>query len=46
VYDLDGAARRIRQTDYPQAADFAERYVLHPPSEEEILKAYAKAELS
>ncbi len=40
-YDLERAAERIRCTGYPQAADFAERNVLHPPTEEAILKAFA-----
>jgi predicted phosphodiesterase len=37
LYDLTKAAERIRSTKYPQAQDFAEHNVLHPPSEEEIL---------
>lgn len=44
-YDLAKAAERVRETNYPQAHDFAERYVLHPPSEEDTLKAFAQAEL-
>jgi putative phosphoesterase len=44
-YDLEGAAERIRGTDYPQAREFADRYVLQPPSEQEVLDAFAKAEL-
>jgi putative phosphoesterase len=44
-YDLAQAAERIRQTAYPGAEEFAARYVLQPPSEEEILQAYARAEL-
>jgi putative phosphoesterase len=44
-YDLAKAAERIRNTDYPQAQDFAARNVLQPPSEEETLKAFARAEL-
>ena len=44
-YDLAIAAERIRQTRYPQAQDFAERNVLQPPSEEETLKAFVRAEL-
>jgi putative phosphoesterase len=44
-YDLAGAAARIRETNYPQADDFAARNVLQPPSEREILEAFAKAEL-
>jgi putative phosphoesterase len=44
-YDLAAAAERIRGTAYPQAQEFAERHVLHPPSEEEILERYSSAEL-
>jgi predicted phosphodiesterase len=44
-YDFEEAAHRIRQTAYPQADEFASRYVLHPPSEEEMLAAYSKVEL-
>jgi predicted phosphodiesterase len=42
-YDLESAAERIRQTAYPKAEDFASRNLLHPPSEEQILEAYAQA---
>ena len=44
-YDLVKAADRIRHTTCPQAEDLAVRYVLHPPSEEETLAAFSKAEL-
>jgi predicted phosphodiesterase len=44
-YDLAQAAERIRGTQYPKAEEFAARFVLEPPSEEETLKAYARAEL-
>jgi predicted phosphodiesterase len=44
-YDLEAAAERIRATAYPQAREFAERYVLHPPSERETIEAYSKFEL-
>jgi putative phosphoesterase len=44
-YDQVSAADRIRGTAYPQAADFAERSVLHPPSEAETLALFARAEL-
>jgi putative phosphoesterase len=43
-YDLAKAADRIRKTKYPQAEDFAARYVLRPPSEEEMLKAFASSD--
>jgi diadenosine tetraphosphatase ApaH/serine/threonine PP2A family protein phosphatase len=38
-YDVASAARRIGDTGFPNAASFAERYVLHPPSEQEMLAA-------
>jgi len=44
-YDLTHAAERIRATKYPQAEDFAARSVLQPPSEEAMLKVFARAEL-
>lgn len=44
-YELARAAERIRKTEYPQAADFAQRNVLQPPSETEMLKAFSQAEL-
>jgi predicted phosphodiesterase len=44
-YDLRQAAGRIRDTAYPQAQDFAERNVLVPPSEDEMLKVLTRAEL-
>jgi predicted phosphodiesterase len=45
-YDLTEAAERIRDTDYPQAQDFAAHNVLRPPSEGDMLGVFAKAELS
>jgi hypothetical protein len=39
-YDLVKAAERIRETAYPQAEDFATRYVLHSPSEKEMLQLF------
>jgi predicted phosphodiesterase len=44
-YDLTKAAERIRQTPYPLADEFAERYVLHPPSEQEMLDLFTQHEL-
>ena len=44
-YDLARAAERIRDTDYPQAQEFAARNVLQPPSEEETLEAFKRMEL-
>jgi putative phosphoesterase len=39
-YDLTRAAERIRETNYPQAQDFAAHNVLQPPSEAEILEVF------
>ena len=44
-YNLANAAQRIQATAYPQAQAFAEQNVLHPPSEEKMLEAFARAEL-
>jgi len=44
-YDLETAAERIRQTHYPQAGEFVEKYLLSTPSEVQMLQAYLKAEL-
>ncbi len=44
-YDLAKAAERIRATKYPQAREFAERNILQPPTEAEMLQAFGKAEL-
>jgi hypothetical protein len=41
-YDLAAAAKRIRETTYPQAEEFAARNVLQPPSENEILDAFGR----
>ncbi len=44
-YDVGKAAERIRATAYPQAAEFAARHVLQPPSEASMLEAFSHAEL-
>jgi len=44
-YDLEKAAERIHNTNYPQAREFAEHYVLHPPSETEMLDVFRRAEV-
>jgi putative phosphoesterase len=44
-YDLGLAAERIRRTSYPLADEFAAHHVLRPAAEDEILRAYAAAEL-
>ncbi len=46
AYDLAQAARRIRDTEYPQAEYFATQHVLAVPSEREMLERFAKVELS
>jgi putative phosphoesterase len=46
LYDLERAAAQIRATSYPQAEDFASRNVLAPPSEADMLAAFAKADVS
>ncbi|MDP2479549.1 MAG: metallophosphoesterase family protein [Candidatus Palauibacterales bacterium] len=42
-YDLRDAAERIRATDFPGAADFADSAVLHPRPEEAMLEAFERA---
>lgn len=44
-YDLPSAASRIRHTHYPHVDKFVESYVLSVPSEEQMLQAYAHAEV-
>src|SRR5438552_3948812 len=44
LYDFAKTAERIRETNYPQAQDFAARNVLQPPSEGETLEAFTKVE--
>ena len=44
-YDLAKAASRIRDTNYPQAEEFAARNVLQTPSEEEMLERFGQVEL-
>lgn len=39
-YDAARAVERIARTSYPDASSFAERHVLHPPSEEQMLAAF------
>jgi putative phosphoesterase len=45
TYDLTKAAERIRKTDYPQAQEFANNYVLQPPKEEQMLEVFTRTEL-
>lgn len=44
-YDLQGAADRIRATDYPEAEQFAQTSVLEPPNEADMLQRFAPVEL-
>lgn len=44
-YDLEKAAARVRATSYPQAEDFAEKNILHPPPAGPMLEAFTKAGL-
>ncbi len=39
AYDLEAAATLVRLTGYPQAAEFARRSILQPPTEAEMLRA-------
>jgi predicted phosphodiesterase len=43
AYAVQTAAVRIRETQYPQAREFAERYVLQPPTETEMLEVFTNA---
>jgi predicted phosphodiesterase len=45
LFDFESAADRIRNTQYPQAEDFAARNVLQPPSETDSLEAFKRVEL-
>lgn len=42
-YDVEGAASRVRATNYPQKEEFAATSVLQPPTEEATLKLFANA---
>jgi putative phosphoesterase len=44
-YDAQDAAARIRATNYPQADDFAVRYVLTPPSEAQMLGVFGEGNI-
>lgn len=46
AYDLAAAAARVAATPYPQAREFAAQNILQPPSEADILQAYARVELT
>lgn len=42
-YDLNQGAARIRNSNYPQAHEFAEQYVLQSPPEAAMLEAFTNA---
>ena len=44
-YDLEKAAQQVVATGYPQAEEFAAGSILRPPSREQMLKAFARAEI-
>ena len=46
AYDLEGAADRIRATDYPHAEEFAAGNVLRPPTEAEMSEVFERAAAS
>jgi predicted phosphodiesterase len=41
-YDLARAAEQVRRTKYPQADEFASKYVLHPPIEAEMVDLFTQ----
>ena len=45
-YDLVDGAERIRNSDYPQADEFASGCFLDPPSEAEMIDVFERAALS
>jgi predicted phosphodiesterase len=45
AYDLERAAARIRESPYPDAAEFADRNLLNPPAETEMLELYSRLAL-
>lgn len=45
TYDVEAAASRLRASEYPGAAEFAEKYVLASPDEETMLAAMTRAQL-
>ena len=44
-YDFDRAAQIVRASKFPTAEEFADKNILNPPSEEQMLKAFAGAEI-
>ena len=44
-YDLTATAEQFRRTEYPMVEEMAVRYILNPPTEEELFTAWAPAEV-
>ena len=44
-YDLAATAEQFRRTEYPMVEEMAVRYILNPPTEEELFAAWAPAEV-
>ena len=44
-YDTAAAAEIFRRTEYPMVEEMAVRYILNPPSEQELFAAWAPAEV-
>jgi predicted phosphodiesterase len=44
-YDVSAAAEQFRRTEYPMVEEMAVRYILNPPSEQELFAAWAPAEM-
>ena len=44
-YDLLSASQQIRASGYPQATEFADKNVLHPPAESDMLSLFEQAAL-
>jgi predicted phosphodiesterase len=44
-YDLNAAAEQFRRTAYPMVEEMAVRYILNPPSEQDLFAAWATAEI-
>ena len=45
-FDLDIAAERVARTDFPNAAEYAQKHVLEPPTEARMLEAFSNVEYS
>lgn len=45
TYNLPQVADMVRRTNYPQAEDFAARNILNPPTEQEMLEIFSRAEI-